>query len=478
MTLNRGAQRAIISIYFAALAVIYAIAWLAPGIGLAHDDATYLETAKAIASGQGYPQTQFPPVFPLLLALLTLVSQQTLWLKVLPLVSTIGWLFLTRKLLLKMGASRNDALLLVGLTAACPMIVFLSTNLMAESLFAMLMTATLLLLLDERAWAAGVVAGLATLTRIAGAPLIVACILTLVIRRRFRSAVIFAAVATIIMAPWFGWALAHPANTYRSSNILTGLAASEKGAVLGSNVAALFASPVALLAGTRNVFGTVFFVFALGWSLFMRRQLLPDLFLALYSLALVCWTWPPERFVAPVLPLVFWIVWRVLRRIQLREALAAAVLVTCLFALTADAIRVPATRANGYFPASGPPTDNWAELQKLFGYIRTNTAPDSVLLANLDGAFHLNTGRKAIRGFEASGFDLFYAARPSFLTPDRLANAITSMQVTYVAVTPDRGLPESAAFHRSVEALERGGVVEPVAIPGLSRDYQLLKVTR
>ena len=88
MTLNPRAQRAIILAYFTALAVIYAIAWLAPGIGLVRDDATYLVTAKAIASGQGYPQTQFPPVFPALLALFTLVSDQPQWLKILPLAST------------------------------------------------------------------------------------------------------------------------------------------------------------------------------------------------------------------------------------------------------------------------------------------------------------------------------------------------------------------------------------------------------
>src|SRR5580704_16656902 len=135
MTLNRGAQRAIIAIYFAALAVVYAIAWLAPAIGLYRDDAVYLVAAKAIAAGQAVPQTQYPPLFPSVLALFTLVSLQAQWLKLLPLACAAGWLLMTRKLLLKMGASRNGALLLVGLTAASPTIVFLSTNLMAESLF-------------------------------------------------------------------------------------------------------------------------------------------------------------------------------------------------------------------------------------------------------------------------------------------------------------------------------------------------------
>lgn len=478
MTFNRGAQYAVIGTYFAALAVIYGIAWLAPGVGLARDDATYLMTAKAIAAGQGYPQTQFPPVFPVLLAVFTLISQQTQWLKVLPLLCSVGWLWLTRNLLLKMGASRNDAFLLVGLTAASPMVVFLSTNLMAESLFALLMTAALLALLEDRAWMAGMLAGLATLTRIAGVPLIVVCIVTLVARRRFRSAVVFAAIATLLAAPWFGWALAHPDNTYRASNVLTGLAASEKATVLGRNIELLFATPFSLLSGFSNIFGTWIFISVLAWSLIVRRQLLPDLLIAVYSLTLLCWTWPPERFVAPILPLVFWLVWRVFRLMELREALAALVLIFCLLPLAADVIRVPATRASGYFPVSGEAADDWPEMQKLFALIRAHTAPEDTLLANMDDVFYLNTGRRTIRGFDPTGFELFYAPRPLIVTPDGLTHAIREAQVRYVVLTPDRGMPESAAFHRSIEALERGGVLETVIASSMSRDYRLFRVTR
>ena len=200
MTLNRGAQSAMIAIYFCALAAIWAVAWSLPAIGLDHDDATFLITAKAISAGHGYiveslpkpiPQTAFPPFFPAVLALFTLVSLEGHWLKVLPLACAVGWLLLTRRLLLKMGASRSAALLLVGLTAASPTVVFLSTNLLPETLFALLATAALLTLLQERALIAGALAGLATLTQTAGVSLIAACILTLAARRRFRSAVIF-----------------------------------------------------------------------------------------------------------------------------------------------------------------------------------------------------------------------------------------------------------------------------------------------
>ncbi len=487
MTFNRGAQRAMIAIYFAVLAVVYAIALLAPAIGLYHDDAASLVTAKAIAAGHGYvidslpspvPETQYPPLFSAVLALFTLVSLQPLWLKLLPLACSAGWLLLTRKLLLKMGASQNGALLLVGLTAASPTIVFLSTNLMAESLFALLMTAALLQLLEERALLAGLFAGLATLTQTAGVALIAACIVTLVVRRRFRGAVIFAAVAMAMVAPWFGWSLARAGNSYLASNVLTALPASEKLVVLGHNLVWLIGSPFSLLSGLTSAFAVVLTILVLLWSLYVRRQLVPDLFIALYCLMLLCRTFPPERFVAPILPLVLWIVWRVFQLMELREALAALVFVGALVPLWADAIRIPPARANGTFQIAGPPVDNWMQMQKLFAFIRDNTASNSILLANPESAFYLNTGRKSIRGFDPHGFDLFYAPRQSAVTPDQLSSAILNARVSYVALTPDRGLAESASLHKSVEALERGGVLEPVSIPGGSRNYMLLKVTR
>jgi hypothetical protein len=494
MTLNRGAQRVMIAVFFSGLAVVYATAWFLPAIGLDHDDATYLITARAIATGHGYtieslpnpiPQTNFPPLFPAVLALLTLVSRQTQWLKLLPLASATGWLVLTRTLLLKMGASRNGALLLVGLTAASPTVVFLSTNLLPESLFALLATGALLALLEEHPVLAGALAGLATLTLTAGLPLMAACILTLVVRQRFRGALILTAVAMAIAAPWFGWSLAHVthdtnfASGTGASNIFTGLAANEKLIVVSRNLLFLLAGPFSLLTGLTNILSVIGTVVILVWCSYVRRQLMPDMFVVIYCLALLCAISPPERQLAPVLPLVLWMAWRVFRLVTNREALAALVLIAVVFPLWADVTRILPARANGEFAVNNgdaSPTDNWNEMQRLFGFIRSNTAPGSILLANLDGAFFLNTGRRAVRGFTPNRFDLFYAARQSGATPDQLSNAIVRERVGYVVVTPDRGRAESVSFHKSVEALERGGVVEPVSIPGAARGYRLFRV--
>jgi hypothetical protein len=73
---------------------------------------------------------------------------------------------------------------------------------------------------------------------------------------------------------------------------------------------------------------------------------------------------------------------------------------------------------------------------------------------------------------------LVYAARQSAVTPDQLAGVIIRSRVNYVVLTPDRGYAESPSFHKSVEALERGGVLDPVITPGITQDYRLLEVHR
>lgn len=492
MTLHGNTRRALIVICLAILGAIYAIAWLTPAVGLYHDDGVYLVTAKALAAGHGYtieslphaiPQAKYPPLFPALLSLFLLISDQTQWLKTLPLLCAAGWLAVTFRLLRKMGATANGALVLIFLTALSPTVVFLATSLMSEPLFALLVAASLLMLLEDWPWTAGVLAGLATLTRSAGAPLIVACILTLAIRKRFACALKFCATAMLLAAPWFGWSLAraprdpyYGAGNYVSLNILTSLPANEKLIVVARNLLSLLASPAELLTGFTGVYALIATLLIFGWCLYIRRQLLPDLFVGLYCLMLLCWAWPPQRFLVPVLPLVLWMAWRVVTRARIQEAIAAAVLIIGGAGLWSDGIRVPAALSAGALSPEPQPADDWHEMQKLFVWIRANTASTSVLVGNLDPVLYLNTGRRAIRGFAPDAFGLLYALKQQGITPDQVSGAILREQADYVVLMPDRGFVEAPSFHSSVEALERGGRLQPVTIPGLSPDYRLLRV--
>lgn len=447
--------------------MIYGIAWFAPAIGLSYYDG---EAAMAARTG-AIAGTSSPPLFPAVLWLFALVSQQAQWLKLLPLLCTLLWLVLTRRLLMRMGATPDCATCLVLLTAASPTVMYLATGLFPEPLFAVLLTASLLALLDERALAAGVLAGLATLTLTKAAPLIVTGIVILTVTRRLRSAAHFALGAMLFAAPWLGWKLVHSAGP-----AVAKLHANELAVLLGHNVMYLAAAPFTLLTGYANLYPGLLTAIALLIVLIRRRQFIPDLFVGLYCIVLLFRTQPPLHAFAAVLPLFLWMLWRVARtgRFAIVTKVAAALMLAP--SLWFSAARVMPVVTLGAVASETAPPNDWHEMQKLFAFIRANTPPDAVLLADLDPMFRLYTSRPAVRGFTPDSYKRYYAPPGSLVTPDQLLASLRRDQVTHVALTPDADLPESASFHKAVAAMERAGILEPVAVPGLSRDYRLLRV--
>jgi hypothetical protein len=187
-------------------------------------------------------------------------------------------------------------------------------------------------------------------------------------------------------------------------------------------------------------------------------------------------TVPPLHAFAPVLPLFLWMLWRVARTGRFAVIARTTALVMVLPALWFCAVRVyPAVTRGAVAAETGVP-DNWHEMEKLSNFIRLTTPGDAVLMADLDPVFFLNTGRTTVRGFVPDSYRSYYAPPGSLVTPDELMAAVRRDRVSYVVLTPDRDLPESASFHRAVAALERGGVLDPVDVPGVTDDYRILHV--
>jgi hypothetical protein len=458
--LERVSARRILPIFLiVALTAIYGIAWFRPAIGLAEiDGATLMEAVTHHGS--------LPPLFPALLALFAAVSRQPQWLKFAPLLCTFFWLLLTKRLLTKMGASRESAWVLILITAASPAVEYLATGLFPESLFALLAAACLLALLDEKPLLAGVCAGLATITLTAGVSLIAACLLTLVAHRRLRTAIIFTITAMIFAAPWLGWTLAN------GGFPLSKLHANELAILLSSNAEILAAAPFTLLSGWANLYPGLLTAVALLIVLIRRRQFVPDVFVGLYCLALLLRIESPLHAFAPILPLFLWILWRVAQTGRFATITKATAL-----AMLAPALWFGAAALSEKKSPDNLHQDDWHQMQTLFSFIRSNTPADSVLLANLNPVFYLNTGRTTVRGFELDPYRAYYGPPGSLVSPDQLHASILHDRVSYVVLTPDRDRPESASFHRAVAALERGGVLEAVSVPGGSSEYRILRVT-
>jgi Dolichyl-phosphate-mannose-protein mannosyltransferase len=499
----RGRERVLLAAVLACLAVSYAIMLRAPAIGYYHDDGIYVVTAKALAQGQGYriislpdslPQTKYPILFPFVLAgvwrIFPHFPGNAPALKLVPLLWAVAWFALTYRFGRRETGSKTFAAWLAALTAASPWTLFFATTTVTETMFACLLLAALLALSRiERsgesstatAVAAGALAAAAFLTRTAGLPVILAGAAGLMWKRRPRAAAKFLLVCALLIAPWLIWQRlhSHPAaaaesyytwTSYASSNVLTHFTFHQKAVIVAKNVSNLIAS-LGLLAGFPGapwtIFINVFFlgVVIAGFVEHLRRG--PGslhLFLMAYVGMLLGWGWPPARLLLPILPFLLYFGYRgfllFCERVLVltpppRLARRAPAVVLLAVMAWAQAASLRATRSNGAPTLAYETEDDWSQWHLLFDWIRTHTPADAVLLADPDPAFYLYTGRKALRGFHADPYKLFYAARHDapLGTLRDLVRTILQARVGYIVRSPRRTYEEVGYLNALLDQL-------------------------
>jgi hypothetical protein len=218
----------------------------------------------------------------------------------------------------------------VLLTAISPWVAFLSTAVMSETLFALLLTAGLLMMTracqEDRTridpLIAGFLFGAAVLTRIAGiAPAAAAVAMFLATRRWIPAAQCFLGSAVVI-APWFWWvshqspaaaiSAYYSAANYASWNIVTTVAGVAFTEIWGVRVPA---AP-ALLAGAAGLM-------LVCSGLWRARREPAAIVMIAYCAIHAAWVWPPLRFAVPVIPLLLW--WALVGICRCCEAAAAGV---------------------------------------------------------------------------------------------------------------------------------------------------------
>ena len=427
----------------------YAALFRAPASGSYHDDGVYLVTARALAEGEGYRiislpdepvQTKYPVLFPFLLSLIWRAfpsfPDNLLWLRTVPLLSTLAWLYLSWRLITRCGASRATALTIVGLTAVSPAVAYFGNTLLTESLFAALLTGSLLCLVSaldggSGRWRMcafdGLLAGASFLTRAAGVAVVAAGLAWLLSRRRWVDAAAFAIAAGALAAPWLWWGAAnasaasdayHSASVYGAQggwNVVFSYGWREKLAVVGMNIGYVALTPFSLWGQQRwLVVPCLLAVPFVIRGLWLGRAH-PVTWCVVGYLAMVClWVWPPTRLVVPVVPLILWQIGLAIpgRVRVVAAAVAAAMMVSAAGALCQLAREAP-VRVIAW-PRHPEHPDGWRQLDALYGWIRRSTPPDAVLIGDLDPTYFLYTGRKAIRTFEPDGFSSYYdtAAKP------------------------------------------------------------------
>ncbi len=478
------------ALFLCLLLAAYAVAWRAPATGTYHDDGIYLVTAKSLAEGHGYRilslpgepvQTKYPALFPALLAAVWKLHPDfpanLPFLRLIPMAAAALWLWLSYKLFRELGETAHAAASITALAAASPWIVYFNTALLSESLFAAFMTACLLCVCQlERGstarwlpWTIGLFAAAAFHTRTAGIALAIAAPLWLWIRGRRRDALTAAASAAVLCLPWMLWCAAHPppdgvlyayytkAN-YTGWNLLFNFTPAQKLDILLTNLLWSAASP-AILAGLPPATIPVL-TLALGsvivWPTLRQRWSVIAIFLAIYSAMVLLWAFPPARFSAPLLPLLYYFAWTAFRH----RAVAAVAFTAAAILLV---IQIRQTVEYGDAMPTTTQGENWRSVTATNDWLRRNTPANAVLAANLDPLYYLYTGRKAIRGFEADPYTLVYEPGPFPLgQPNAVLGQFHSLPVSHWIVTPCAPFAECRPLTELSKATAATGELEPL----------------
>ena len=313
-----------------------------PQLGwLQHDDGLYLVGAKSFATGQGHRiislpgspwQTKYPPLYPLLLSVVWRVWPD--FPENLKLATVLSWLFLPPLLLLvrvlyrRYGFRTRWVWLLIGCLALNPYMALFSRSLLSELPFTVLLLGVFLTH-GRSAAIAGLLAGLAFLTRTAGLPLLIVMPAWFAMKREFRNAAIFATVMLIFVSGWTLWAGQHrpgliePYLMYYLDYVgyeLFNVTPQNFHLYVWRNVDAILTAlavpvlPIAESIWTKILAQTIGVAMIIGVYRLAkeREQVRPyAIFGALFCGMLAVWHYPPNgRFLFPLFPLAlagFWV---------------------------------------------------------------------------------------------------------------------------------------------------------------------------
>ncbi|HVW83516.1 MAG TPA: hypothetical protein VHB50_02500 [Bryobacteraceae bacterium] len=513
-----------------ALIPVYVICLTAPGFGMFHDDGIYTVTAKALAEGKGYsiislpnapPQTKYPPLLPFLLSIVWRIAPQfpanIVALRLIPFVAATAWLALlfvyARRLV-----GETAAIWICVLIAANRWVIFTSSIVMSESLFALLSLASVWLLEKLRrsdsllrAGALAAVAVLAYLTRTAGVAIFGTGVVALLLARRRRSAVILVLSAVVSAGVWSVWQRQsvraatsienyYTAQNYRDSAITSPrFDFADKAQIAAATAIYVFTSPARLfcvpITTGLGIPGSVFLLLWLNglfWLVaargFSSLPISARLLTILYAGMILCWVWHPDRLLLPILPFLLIACCRGSKGWPaMRFVIPAVIACTVLGALGSAAYssRHGIAQPGGVFSLfleeepvsaldSAAPLD-YAKMSELYDWIRRNTAKEAVILAGYDPALYLYTGRRAIRPFVADGMPMFYWDDKSYFNRTSEFNSlIATYRPAYLLEMANDVQTEPHYFHL-LRDLKRQGRIQ--LVKEFSPHYRIFRFT-
>ncbi|HEY3394917.1 MAG TPA: hypothetical protein VGK58_19590, partial [Lacipirellulaceae bacterium] len=494
----------------AALVLLGGAARIAPRVcGVYHDDAIYVSTARALAEGEGYRlsgvpgaplQTKYPPLYPAALAAVysfwPTFPENLLAMQIVTLLCGAATVALSYLYLVRFGyCSRGVAAAGAMMCATASFFLYFCVLAMAEMPFALLSVIALWALdthlegygaSRRRQFRLGLLLALPFLCRTIGAVFIVSSVAVLWRAwRPVRACLVGAAIAAL---PWILWSLVgrgvwdrNPIDGYYTDYVgcwsSTGFdmlipvfRANALWVAIGSSglvCEGLWAACEPYLASNW----CEIILAAAGlipWLMIIRPlsqgRPLPCA-MAGYLLLILFWSWPPQRFLVPILP--FLSAYLMAGTSWLLRPIAAAFGRPFAIALTLGALvatnlglvghHFQFTRETGY------PLDrlthtrvDWSSYERTLAWLRQNSQPGDVVASGLDSMVSLYAGRPAFRPFAYNPGRLFYGPdSPRLMSVDELTRILKRLHPRYLVHTPMPGFAEEKLFARVLEELRK-----------------------
>lgn len=407
-------------------------------VGVVADDSMYVILARALATGQGFRYlnvpglpagTHFPPGYPALLALVSLVSPafpaNVVVFKALnALFLAVAAVCIARLLRRRLGLGAGWSLTAGVMTAVSVPLLILGSMVLSELCFLALVLALLPALerlVDSPARTIdvlllGAAIGVCALVRTHGVVLLPAVVLALSARRRWRDAMLVSAATIATLLPWQLWVARHggtlPApmlgmyDSYAAwwlrgvrdmgPSMITATVA--KTVPETTVMLSVLFSPVKGGVAHAVTLASIALLAAAACATSWRKLPVTLLFLGGYLAIVVVWPFQTARFVWAVWPLLLALVvigasaaasrrdWA----LPLRAAIVAAfVWVACGYA----AYETRAVKGKWW---SSIARANTARMAPLVRWIIGNTAPGEVVASEYEGAVYLYANRQAL----------------------------------------------------------------------------------
>jgi hypothetical protein len=420
-------------------------------LGLFHDDGIYAVVAKSLHDGAGYriislptapDQTKYPFLYSYILSWLWSLDPKfpdNIGLLKAANAAFLAAIFVLSYLFYRHRATgpESEGLLFAALVCINPA-VFSFTDLTVSDILFLLLSLSALVIFDASKQCSsrpfsitllGVTVALGCLTRLAAAPLAVAGAIHFGWSKRYRDLIHYVFVVVLFFAPWWLWVKTH--SIQRASSLFDYYVSYSS---FPPAFAILWSDPfgaVGIVWGNlRYIVETLDMIFQsriipglllpvgllllLGlWRSFKDQSVFFRSYVVLYLGLVVAMPFPPERYLVPLIPVMFLFLFRgvqvaqfhlsnlmmseawkkiLCHSVRVIFALVVVLQVGWIFhyCLNAD---VATTRVwfGKRLPAS------WQGFSETFEWIRNNTDESTVLATVRDPMFYLYTGRRAVQ---------------------------------------------------------------------------------